>query len=437
MTAAMRLFAGKETSDPRLIRSLRSSIASENQRKSSDVKGSLDSTLDRGASSMHEENEDLGNAPEPLDSLVPFLELPIELIQEIYDYLPLQSKACLSLTCKAVLSAIGNKSWKDSCITAIGHIWVHSNANTTCREEFLSILSRDLKEWDFCATCKMLHPALKSPREFRPKKNMKPCLSAEGFIDYHPMSGEDGYILTFEHIQKALQESATTKMDGQIADSHLNGSYTITYPNWQSSRPASYNLTFSSTRTGGNLILQITHRFSPRSIHKPLQPEDILDIPLRLCPHQTTSTFVHTERKWWDNASKRVRQKRYNGPLLTHTITSVFPPRPLSKPSCLRWQKRQPVFRAPTMTEENQMAFTSSPDHLWWCRSCPTKYKVERDEKDDTVTVTAWHNFGMTEGMARQSWRALVRSPWSKHDYRNSANWEFDAVSRSFTSLRF
>jgi hypothetical protein len=401
---------------------------------------SLVSTPKQIILSMDDGSQDRGKIPLAPSILAPIMGLPIELLQEIHSQLPLQSKVCLSLTSKAILSVVGNESWKDPCITRPGCFWAHSNFDTFQREEFLSCLSRDLEDWDFCVECKALHKALKGPMEFRPKKELKPCLAAEGLLDYHPMSEEIGYLLAFEHIRKALEQSGRTIIDGQCAVPLLDGSYAINYPKKQSLRLATYTLTFSARRIDSNLVLRTVHSFTPRSNLNIMKPEDILDIPVRLCPHHTTSESFQKERRWWDNGEQKLRQ-RYNGPLLTHAIKSVFPAQPLPKLPCLwfhkqRKQRKQRKLREPTMTEENQMTYNISPGHIWWCRSCPTKFRVEQGQDDGIVTVTAWQSFGTHEKMAKQVWRALVKRPLVQYDHATRPNWEFDAISRTFPAFR-
>ena|ERR1700761_7247144 len=121
-------------------------------------------------------------------SIPPIYQIPVELLQEIANFLPIEAKACFSLTCKSVLHTIGKACWTDSAIT--NRIYSSNDSYSHYpRSIFLDLLSRDSKEWVFCSGCSILHPATKPPHQFTPKKDMKVCLAPDGMIDYFPRSG--------------------------------------------------------------------------------------------------------------------------------------------------------------------------------------------------------------------------------------------------------
>jgi len=66
-------------------------------------------------------------------------------------------------------------------------------------------------------------------------------------------------------------------------------------------------------------------------------------------------------------------------------------------------------------------------DDIWWCRSCPTKFKVEYELEGQGVVVTVWQCLGRNEEIARTNWRALVR---------RERNTEFASESREFPLFR-
>src|ERR1700723_2821881 len=43
----------------------------------------------------------------------PLMSLPIELLQQINDFLPLSSQACFALSCHRLHTIIGTRSWKE------------------------------------------------------------------------------------------------------------------------------------------------------------------------------------------------------------------------------------------------------------------------------------------------------------------------------------
>mgnify|MGYP006877426035 CR=1 FL=1 len=44
---------------------------------------------------------------------------------------------------------------------------------------------------------------------------------------------------------------------------------------------------------------------------------------------------------------------------------------------------------------------------LWYCRSCPTKYRVEF--QGDSLKIVAWHSFGRDLLHASRYWKGFVR----------------------------
>jgi hypothetical protein len=398
--------------------------------------GSFDRILD-GSEEDHQDQQDSPNRTIQTASknLPSFLSLPTELVQEISSYLSPQSRCCFSLTNKAILHRVGYGVWSNPCITARrdnNHYNRSFNGyrndwsiafNYPHRIDLLRCLSRDMEGWDLCLPCQVLHRSLDGPRKYRQKEVGKRCLGVGGVIDYHPTCGEDGYVLDFEHIKSALEVSYGTTTDfqhdlissfnGSKTIPSMDGSFEITYTGLRHRRLASYTLTFSATKIGSNLVLQTVHQIKSRSKHTKLKPKDILDTPIRLCPHQTTSTQTLRKKvnKW---------SQRHNGPLLTHAIKSAFPAL-VDKSSCYWKPELGRRFRSPTMTEQLQMACIRGPSDLWWCRNCPTQYQAKFEEEDFIVTV--WQNFGPNEATAARNWQALVMS---------SDNSEFNATSKPF-----
>ena len=84
----------------------------------------------------------------PLANSGPFTKLPIEIIQRIVLYLPLQSQATLFLTNKFLLNAIGSLSWKE----------LACDREKARRIDLLILLERDVgaKYWA-CRDCAILH----------------------------------------------------------------------------------------------------------------------------------------------------------------------------------------------------------------------------------------------------------------------------------------
>jgi hypothetical protein len=173
---------------------------------------------------------------------------------------------------------------------------------------------------------------------------------------------------------------------------------------------------------GRNMIFKHSHRFTSEA--GCLTADDVLDSPLRICPHLTTSaaswggsnnaTFIYdTKEKQWYYPKPRWD----NSPLLTHVIDTCFPK---GRRYTENLGKRK--FRKPYAREESQMVAERSPQDYWWCRSCSTKFRVTFDE--DALAVTVYQNFGASEDGMKSYFRYLCR--------RELVNWEFGSLSRTF-----
>ncbi|OTA63153.1 hypothetical protein K449DRAFT_381655 [Hypoxylon sp. EC38] len=320
--------------------------------------------------------------------------LPREIIQEISSHLPIESAICLTLTCKLALHILGTSCWEDE---RIRKRWVRDSITALVpRTSFLELLHRDVEGagLEFCKACNTLHPPLKRPSEHRQTKLTKYCWGQVAIIDYLPQ-GEDGlgYSLVFYHIKEAM---ASTPPDSSTPIDDLSGSFKVPHPH------LNYTVSSSARRINGNLILRHDYQFSPLSSMTPLKVTDILDLPFRICPHQTTSRDTPPENRY-------IKTAKLNGPLFTHSIVSAFP---TSKRTGV---PKTSAFRPPTSLETKQMASADNgEDVIFKCRSCPTKWQVKyaggnkRDEGEKLV-VTAFHCFSKEIYSAARSWRSFVR----------------------------
>jgi hypothetical protein len=356
----------------------------------------------------------------------PILSLANELIQGIAEYLDVESQICLSLSCKTIQYIIGTECRTDHHLRK-GRSRLFEVRDEARRATFLRTLARDLAGWKYCDECAMLHPPPKSPPEWRPIDPIKPCLEEGGFIDYHPQGSEGRYIIMREHIQQASAQSSGPT-GGFIP--MMAALYSI------ENLPAgiaSYDVQFSARRVQGDLILKASHTFMGTD---QFQVTDILDLPVRICPHLTTSTktIPYNNHSRWNCQNRSFTRNRHNSPLLTFAITgsiTTLKP-PLKRERFLRIFRKfkDPAytvrkFKDPTYTEQNQMSARRTENDFWWCRSCPTKFQVKEMKENDRV-VNVWQNFGGAANDHR--WSALVRrdGPGQKQ------NWEFDGRSRNF-----
>ncbi|KAI1409073.1 hypothetical protein F5Y13DRAFT_182302 [Hypoxylon sp. FL1857] len=376
--------APSHTTNRRRLRQATTEYQEQTQAPDSKSKKIIPSYLQRS-------NEDASSDPNQKSWLFAF---PREIIQEISTHLPLESAVCLTLTCKLALHVVGTSCWEDE---RISKRWCMDPRTSLVRRTlFLELLRRDVEGvgLEFCKACNTLHPPLKRPSEHRKTKLTKYCWGQDAIVDYLPQ-GEDGlgYSLVFSHIKEAM---ASTPPNSNAPIEYLSGCFQVPHPY------LSYTVSSSACRINGNLILRHEYCFSPSSSKTALKAADILDLPFRICPHQTTSKDPPPHNRYISSSNP-------NGPLLTHSIVSAFP---ISKRESI---PKIGVFRQPTSLETKQMTAADNGEDLTFkCRSCPTKWKVryvrgnKRGEREK-LAVTVFHCFSKELYSAAKYWRSFVR----------------------------
>jgi hypothetical protein len=276
--------------------------------------------------------------------------------------------------------------------------------------------------WTACNRCNALHPPLPPPRKHRKTALTTYCFGQDGCVDYLLKNDEGkGYSLVLQHIVSAFEQPPPKKGIVGPPIPSLSGDFTIEYPKF------SYQLVSSAQRDlDDNLILQHVHTFHP-SRNSKLCAADILSLPLRLCPHQSTAATGPKEKSlyFWRKPIEK------NSPQFTHAIISAFPPalRPPPGPS---------MFAKPTPTESRDMtAADAGEDVVWRCRSCPTKYRVEYivEEGKGSLVIRTWHYFGKDVLHAHKYFKWMVRREGKLlgKDKRNDEWW---SLSRSVPDFR-
>lgn len=317
------------------------------------------------------------SGPDPNANSILF-RLPREIFLLVAGFLPVESLICLSLTCKGALQVIGRECWESPDIRKRS-IRFYNEA----RWNLIQCLARDsgprLTKCDFCTS---LHPHMLPPKLHCKTGRTKKCLSEWGLIDYFPQVKSDvegpGYSLVYPHIQCVFDDPSTLD--------HLVGNFTA------DNAKLTYRLASGAAWVNGNLILQHMHYFTPKS--GPLRPEDILNLPLQICPHHSTTTGAPTR-------SLHTPNRAANGPILTHAIATVFPPgHQTNVPS-------PSVFRAPTPLEKKQIQLAAIEPVIWNCRGCTTKFRVELE--NESLLITSWHCFGSNLFHAVKYWKWMVR----------------------------
>ena len=161
------------------------------------------------------------------------------------------------------------------------------------------------------------------------------------------------------------------------------------------------------------MVLQHTHTFQSKT-KTLLQPTDLLELPLQLCAHHSTTKSQSAENHY--TSRNKITQ---NGPLLTHAIIAAFPQTQRSLPSKVN------DFRTPTPLEQEQMdKANAGEDVIYKCRGCPTKYHVLRQD-NGTLSINTWHYFGRDLYHASRYWVWFVRREYKNlgPKKRNSEFW--------------
>lgn len=284
------------------------------------------------------------------------------------------------------------------------------------RNGFIELLARDWGDiLDFCERCDTLHPPLPPARSHRETKLTKWCLGQEAMIDYLPGDATHGYNPVFVHIANAMGESqdfASKGAVGPLIDT-MSGSFTITKGS------LAWSLDSSAQRVDGNLLIKHVQTF--RSLtRKSVGVSDLLALPIRLCPHQSTTRTTPKPSLnlrgsyYWSGQPKIVEQ---NGRLLTHAIASTFP---VSAQQAIDMTSLKPL----TSTEQAQVSAAEAGEDIHWrCRACPTKYRVQR--LGNAIKITSWHSFGRDLYHASKYWRMQVRRTGTSlgRDKRNDEWW--------------
>jgi hypothetical protein len=335
------------------------------------------------------------------------LNLPKDIFDDITSWLEPDALTCLSLTCKEILSIVGVKSWTD-CRTKRQY-WDQTN-----RHSLIPLLSRDAPHLMICDTCMTLHPPLKPPREHRETKLTKHCFGQWSSIDYLPNDELGGYNLLWEHIAEArnsLNLESEIKIGSPIEI--LEGNFTVRHER------LNYTLTSSGRQMGKNLVLKHEQIFGSINPRSPLRVADIITLPVRLCPHQTTSTQKPEPNRY-------TKGKLPSG-LLSHSIATAVPP------SLRAGMPTPSMFSNPSPSEKKHMdSVVSGVKTLWTCRACPTKWRVQHSgEGGGQMKITAWHSFGDTAYRAQEYWKMLVRREMYNlgDEKRNS---EFFVVTKQY-----
>lgn len=334
-------------------------------------------------------------------------KLPPEILMEVANVSPISTAVCLTLTCKLLLAALGTQWWTRYLnMLKPGHRDFNFDLDEN-HALFLKLLCRDLRpsDYEYCARCIALHAPLKPPAEHVKAKMTQICQGR--YIDYLPRGPNGGYNLMLAHIATAFEQKV---FDARFALKHLAGAHQMSSGNLR------YTMTTTANWVQENLILRHEYKFTAAP-GTSFDPEDILNLPLRLCPHQSTTRDPPP-------SSRILPDQRLNGPLLAKSILSTF------------WTGlfKAKEFRKPTQLEEIQLSTENKDGFLFACQKCPTKWGVahshlnhenKKRKEPQQITLTAFHCFGKDFAKASKYFPSFVRREgfnvgWSK---RNDEWW--------------
>lgn len=291
------------------------------------------------------------------------LNLPRDIFQEITTWLESDALTCLTLTCKEILRIVGQKPWIP-CQSKRGY-WDESQRWWIYfRHSLILLLCRDAPHLTYCDACVTIHPPLKPPREHRETVFTKRCFGQWSSIDYLPKDELGGYNLLWEHIAEA-RESLTSGSENKVGSpiELLYGSFTVRHERFN------YTLKSSGRQVGKNLVVKHEHIFHGVDSRSPLRVADIIALPVRLCPHQTTSTQKPEPNRY--------TKSRLPSGLLFHSIATAVP--------ASLWSSipTPSMFSNPSPSENKQVdTAISAKNALWTCRACPTKWRVQHSGEE-------------------------------------------------------
>lgn len=321
------------------------------------------------------------SAPDPNATTI-LLRQPREIFLLIAGHLPIESLVCLSLTCKGVLQIVGRACWESPDIRKRS-LRYHNEP----RHNLMQCLARDAgPHLTFCDICTTMHPPLLAPNSHCQTRSTTKCMGQWGHIDYFPQVKNDvespGYSLVYPHVESVFVNPSS--LDSLV------GTFTADTTGF------TYRLASGAAWVKGNLVLQHMHYFTPKFGSSPLRPEDIVNLPLQICPHQSTTTATPTR-------SAHTANRTANGPLLTHAIATAFPPG-----QSLGILRSINTLRTPTPLEMKQISNARmQEDFIWNCRGCTTKFRAELE--NGSLLITTWHCFGSDLFHAVKYWKWLVR----------------------------
>ena len=194
------------------------------------------------------------------------LDLPQDLVFDIFDELQLPEKILLSQTCRDLWHTL-----RGQCSSAI------RQATAVERLECLAVLGDILPDHRLCFTCRALH--LLDPNDLPTKINNnfhKPCPAPEEMLSPHNLVSH--YLIAFHHVQLAIKYTRLARVHQDYCASILQ-KYTYSFQR-------GYSFTAEPAVVHGRFILMITWDFYMAA--GPTLFSQVTQAYLRICPHLFT-----------------------------------------------------------------------------------------------------------------------------------------------------
>ena len=206
--------------------------------------------------------EFIAESDQASSAVMTFEKLPLEILQLVAEFLPVDSAACLALSNKFLASAIGTRSWST----------LRSRKFRGERRRFIVSIQRDIEEWLFlCHHCVSLHSVKRTPLLHRQWFDLhrSPCSWANGIIEYLP-----NYILRWQHAHEIMKLDKLNSTDNHW----LNA---LSHAVFRRGVPYAH---CSARIADGNLLLKVEYRILLH--HDEGFPQVELLFP-QVCPHWT------------------------------------------------------------------------------------------------------------------------------------------------------
>ena len=286
----------------------------------------------------------------------PLAKLPVEVLQQIADSLPVVSATTLSLSCRKILHLIGTKYLKELATFRSRKL------------EILNLLERDLRDQIVCIPCKRLHK-IQDARKYTINGHqdwaMSPCILADGggpAIFIHESFSTTIFKMLMKHHHYFGDETQSRQLISLLSEDCQNSD--------KFSAGRDLKADFRIKNGSLYMLKRVVFHGKYRDVIQELL------IPESICPHL---------------------EGKSTGPASLCGAT-LDPPRD-------KWFMPLPCNVIPK-SNGNSVVICSK---LLRCQYCRTEYKTSLEHKDgcrSKLTVTIWKDLG--HGIDSKEWKAHI-----------------------------